>query len=990
MHVVRRWCTTGLILLVGNLCHATSPVTANPQGLVTLLVPIQNTTERTTHVTVNVDVPPDWVMLVPFSATRLPAGARLVQPVILRAGSHVPAGSHEITATTFVNGDRSERQHFLVDVPRRPSLSIDVDPPPALLTSVETRIRVHVTNTGNVQDGVTITVAGGVASATRNFDLAPGEMQTVDVEVQVAAPRGVLHEETLTIEAHSRYGVSAKTKTTLKVLLPGSPLPPTLPATLRLQAATRDGFTLTGSIQGGGPITEDGHHQLGFRVTKEDDEPGKASLKYTAPAWGVTAGHQTLEVHRDLADFDGYGFAVTFEPPRDAWPSVRSVAYLAQSERATTTGASDRAPHAGMGIRAAWPSGLRADVAWQCVGAQPEALARLAGDLAMLSNAWTSAWKVAVRSGSAVTWSTSIEGAREEMNARVAAWWRPTEPSGSLEAHLRISVPSEWTVPLGARTTSSLAVTARREWGVDSSDPVGPDAAVERATRQNLRVSWDATTPTTQLGIAIERSRLDPEGTHVSTETTDVDVRVRHRPETESDQRSRVIITTMGWSTTQPDDPMWRAGVRVNRTDGDFVTAASLDVVGAPRPTRLQELRAQFQGSRVTKAWRFDGDLGAALEEGEWTVEMTGTWSGTRGAAPTLQAYARFNRDGEDAPRRHVLLHAASAWPLPSPWQGWVTADFVLDAPSDQSWFTAEPGDSLLVIHASASRDVTWRDRWVGLRLDAHVARHLDTPRSGITLSGEASWQDGAAVGVGVDVVGRGVAEPASWGVSGSITRPFTLPLPERVRRGQVTGRILDEDGEPWAGLVVNVGGVATRTAGDGTFTLEGVPVGGHVLSFPLAGREADMLFEPADGKVVQVTTDAPVHLDVLAAWPGDVSAQVVIDQAGRSIAGAPQDAVMIAKDVPLAGWQVTLQRGTVRRMGVSDAAGYVTFTRLLPGRWFVTVDAPAGLEADQVEVGDVPPFVTVESGGEVHFGLPVAPRVQEVRVTEGGSLRVP
>jgi len=979
-----------LILFVGNLCHATEPVTANPQGLVTLLIPIHNTTKQTANMTVTVDVPPNWVMLVPFSATRLSAGARLVQPVILRAGSDVPAGRHEITATTFMNGDRGERQRFLVDVPIRPSLSIDVDPPPALLTRGETQIRVNVTNTGNVQDRVTITVAGGAASATRNLDLAPGEMHTVDVEVEVGAPRGVLHKETLTIEAHSRHGVSAKTKITLKVLVPGSPLPPTLPATLRLQAATRDGFTLTGSIQGGGPITEDGHHQLGFRVTKEDDEPGKASLKYTGPAWGVTAGHQTLKVHRDLADFDGYGFTVTFEPPRGTWPSVRSVAYLAQSERATTTGAIDRAPYAGTGVRAVWPSGLRADVAWQSVGAQPEALARLAGDLAILPNAWTSAWEVAVHSGSSVTWSTSIEGARKEATARAAAWWRPTEQAGSLEAHLRISVPNEWTVPLGARTTSSLAVTARRGWGVDWSDAARADAAGERGTRQDLRVSWDASTTTTQLDIAIKRTRLDPEGAEVSTETTDVDARVRHRPETESDQRSRVIITTLGWSTTQPDDPMWRAGVRVNRTDGDFVTAASLDVVGAPRPTRLQELRAQFQGSRVTKEWRLDGDLGVVLEDGEWTVEMTGAWSGTRGAAPTLQAYVRFNRDGEDAPRPHVLLHAASAWPLPSPWQGWVTADLVLDAPSEPSWFTAEPGDSLLVAHASASRDVMWRDRWVGMRLDTRVARHLATPRSGITLSGEASWQDGASVSVGVDVVGRGVAEPASWGVSGSITRPFTLPLPERVRRGQVTGRILDEGGEPWAGVVVNVGGVATRTAGDGTFTLEGVPVGGHVLSFPLAGREADMLFEPADGTVVHVATDAPVHLEVLAARPGDVSAQVVIDQAGRSTAGAPQDAVMIATDVPLAGWRVTLQRGTEHRMGVSDAAGHVSFTRLLPGRWYVTVDAPAGLEAGQVEVGDVPPFVAVESGGEVYFGLPIAPRIQEVRVTEGGSLRVP
>jgi len=150
------------------------------------------------------------------------------------------------------------------------------------------------------------------------------------------------------------------------------------------------------------------------------------------------------------------------------------------------------------------------------------------------------------------------------------------------------------------------------------------------------------------------------------------------------------------------------------------------------------------------------------------------------------------------------------------------------------------------------------------------------------------------------------------------------------------------------------------------------------------------MLFEPADGTVVHVATDAPVHLEVLAARPGDVSAQVVIDQAGRSTAGAPQDAVMIATDVPLAGWRVTLQRGTEHRMGVSDAAGHVSFTRLLPGRWYVTVDAPAGLEAGQVEVGDVPPFVAVESGGEVYFGLPIAPRIQEVRVTEGGSLRVP
>ena len=233
-----------------------------------------------------------------------------------------------------------------------------------------------------------------------------------------------------------------------------------------------------------------------------------------------------------------------------------------------------------------------------------------------------------------------------------------------------------------------------------------------------------------------------------------------------------------------------------------------------------------------------------------------------------------------------------------------------------------------------------------------------------------------------------GIGGQVNWnldgGVGGMITASYTVPFAVPIGRieglGDLSGVLLDVNGEPVQGVELLVGRGAVVTGERGEFQVLGLPVGEHIL-FATGGL---------NGKVSD--PDLPVRVTIN---DGEVTElQLTIHPAasveGRVTLARPEPTPGVIYGSGDANRDTLMIRGLSLRLvndvreyqATSSASGRFTFPAVLPGTYTVVVDSDLGALYDVVVAT---PVVTLEPDTATPLEVIIHPLPRQIQMQDPG-----
>lgn len=285
--------------------------------------------------------------------------------------------------------------------------------------------------------------------------------------------------------------------------------------------------------------------------------------------------------------------------------------------------------------------------------------------------------------------------------------------------------------------------------------------------------------------------------------------------------------------------------------------------------------------------------------------------------------------------------------------------------PVYQTWF------------ASIARDVTGTVTDPGATPQAGVPVSL-TDANGAVVATTTTLPDGTYAFPGV-VAAPGytarVTPPSGTIAVGGVTRSVDLTSSDAVADFQVrpivpvavSGRVVDGDGAPIAGVTVSVDGAQTTTTDpDGFYLFDTVPVGEHsIVVTPPPGYSTTQPLQPV---VVPPGVEAPIEdVDFVLVENPTLSGTVRANGAGVS-------GVTVTATAP----------GGTTLTAVTDANGDYTFPRLRSGDYAISVSTPAGYTGVGATTREE--SVTTVDVADVDFELARLGSLSGAVRTEGGD----
>lgn len=237
-----------------------------------------------------------------------------------------------------------------------------------------------------------------------------------------------------------------------------------------------------------------------------------------------------------------------------------------------------------------------------------------------------------------------------------------------------------------------------------------------------------------------------------------------------------------------------------------------------------------------------------------------------------------------------------------------------------------------------------------------------------LALSASSNW----SVGV----------EP-EYRASATLTVPFSIAITRRSDIGSVSGRIVDINDEPVAGVVVDLNGLSVVTDESGLYQFPAVPAGQYELNVRPMSLPANAVTDPLTPFTIEVKVHAETRTRLVVMQGGSMSGHIRVADIPAEVF-ARRDLIFPEPIRALGGLKVIFTNEEGQRLeAITDANGRFARDRILPGRWNVSLDT-----------GMVPSFyrlltteVIITPGAEIIGDIVLEPVPRQIRFVDEGVI---
>jgi len=913
----------------------------NPSGMITLLIPVLNDSNQPRTFQAHVEIPEDWVLLLPFEQVTVSPREHLVQAVVLRVSPTTRAGRHDLTATVIADQGSTHEIDYRVIVPERSQLDLQLDAP-AVVIEGALRAEARISNHGNVPEAVKLHIEGVQAAPIPTLQLNPGEHASVIFEGLLPGEPGRMVARTITLRARSERGMIITQRREVEVLMSGTPVERSLQLRLSAQMDTVMSARLRVQLVGEGSLREEGDDTLSlFLDYAAPKRPSKFLVSYRRSEDQVRFGWGAFGVHTRLGTWEAWGAEFHREGVLP-WDGVFRAKMVLTHEVAV--GGRIDLHHPWLGR---WGTAVHAweeDTAFIHDLATP-ALGHPELGFVTLSGAYlASDTRDMELRASYVSPRPGVS-----LDLRTHQREQPGQ-SPSREAELRFHARNagdegQWEIALEADAQEQVAFKAA------TADPWAlleePESMTGLTAGMNLRLEYQG--PDSLRGTSVSMRYENADVVQPRTIAT-LSAAYEQRGETfvHWGQRASLRVVTspsgVGGDSRSSNRVAWQTTARIEGS-GQHAHAGLTVLTESLRP-----LLAQLQAG-LRFGPRLQGSLGAQVGVGF----------------------------AEDVPS---TLDLDLELPIQDAWR--VTAGLT-------ARWNAPPSSVVVRHHAAGAYRQVLGGVMEPLRLESligyereHAALHV---RYGATLRAE----DGRALKFRSRLTWPGNAEGFDVHAGLSWSQPITIPLPTIGRTGQLLVRIRTSDGAPVAGVILTVGDRAAHTNASGEALFEGMREGPHRVHLHTSSRNTVARLLPGLPREVVIQARERTELVLTQVAVGSIEGRVVVNSDDASIEGeVVTHSWQAFAEAQLAASSITLHLGN-EHMGHEvevDREGRFSLPHVTPGLWWLDVEVGTLPEGAVIE--GLPLAVQVAEGQVTTVVLDVTHDTGLSMVREGGTLQLP
>jgi len=211
---------------------------------------------------------------------------------------------------------------------------------------------------------------------------------------------------------------------------------------------------------------------------------------------------------------------------------------------------------------------------------------------------------------------------------------------------------------------------------------------------------------------------------------------------------------------------------------------------------------------------------------------------------------------------------------------------------------------------------------------------------------------------------------------------PVGIPVKRLTSTGQLRGKVLDEQGNGMANVLVNVGPSAALTETDGEFFFPSLSPGEHFLVLDKATIGLEKVATVLTPLSLQITGGKETELDIHLVRSGVISGVTRLFEFDES----DTTGTRVKQAGTLSGLIVEISNGTEIQRRISDNKGRFTFSDLRPGRWVMEIVGGTIPEYHFVEQQSLKVELLPGSKREVAFDI--LPRRRSIRIIYTGVVR--
>jgi len=254
--------------------------------------------------------------------------------------------------------------------------------------------------------------------------------------------------------------------------------------------------------------------------------------------------------------------------------------------------------------------------------------------------------------------------------------------------------------------------------------------------------------------------------------------------------------------------------------------------------------------------------------------------------------------------------------------------------------------------------------------VDAQVRRSITTSVSTSTI-----LPLGHRLGVGGSVHLREQGDHSAT-VNVSYTVPFSVAVARIEGLGDLRGVLVDPNGEPVAGVELRVGRAAVVTGEDGTFLIEGLPVGEHTM-LAVGGLDG-MITDPELPLRVSVPDREVLELELTVHPAAAVEGRVTLATTQPLPGVIYGSGDRVRDEQTTRGLQIRLVNDAHEYVATSSQTGRFTFPAVMPGTYNVVIDTEL---SDLYNVEVLTPVLTLEPHQAVALQIIVHPVPRQIRM---------